>query len=402
MTVFISDAVHTGRLAFGATHPPSGPASREFAELSALYQASLVAAGHAVQPVLRPEIYQTAVARQALGVADGDWHLAVKPIEHFRPFHGLPNVLVCNWPYPELSVSRLGPSPFSDQVRLLNQADAVACCTGFTAEALRAAGVQRVVVLPPHVPGPAGIARKRPDEQVFLTVADIDRLPRQLGRTIEGFAQARALHGGLRLVVRLLGAPPRPAAALRSDVLQALEHRPTELVRPSGKDARHDEQPELPSDSLRSEQALALGESDGAVSFTAGGRETPADFFLCASAAEGLPVPLVQAMLAGVPLVTTMSSGIGSFLVPGSAVAIETLRAAAHPDDEPMARRMRLTVNPPTAQAVRDAVLAAASLDGPARANMAATCRHLADRHFGLAAFQSGLAQLDRLVAGRR
>ena len=87
--VFVSDAVDAERLAFGAGRPPAGGAWKT---LSSLYQASLAAYGHTVQPLIRPEIYQSEAARHMIGVAAGDWHLAVKPTEHLRPFHGMANV----------------------------------------------------------------------------------------------------------------------------------------------------------------------------------------------------------------------------------------------------------------------------------------------------------------------
>src|SRR4051794_29621997 len=97
--VFVSDAIGPERQIFdppGSNHPTGWKA------LSAHYQASLIACGWQVAPVIRPEVYQTGWAAKAIGAEEGDWHLAVKPIEHLRPFHLMPNVFVCDWPFPEL------------------------------------------------------------------------------------------------------------------------------------------------------------------------------------------------------------------------------------------------------------------------------------------------------------
>jgi hypothetical protein len=148
-TVFVSDAVLDERLAFGVAPKAASPTLRRWKSLSALYQASLVACGYRVENIQRPEIYQTDIARQVRGVSDGDWHLAIKPIEHIRPFHGIPNVFVCDGPVSELSSRRLPGSPFTDRAGLLARADVVACCSPLTAQSLRNAGIARVVNLPP-------------------------------------------------------------------------------------------------------------------------------------------------------------------------------------------------------------------------------------------------------------
>ena len=143
--VFISDALDAERLPFAADRQPVRGAWKM---MSVLYQASLTACGHAVQPVIRPEIYQTAAARRLVGAVEGDWHLAVKPIEQLRPFHGIANVFVCNWPFAELSCGSQGVSPFFDHVRLLGSANAVICCTECTTQTLRRAGIVSATTLP--------------------------------------------------------------------------------------------------------------------------------------------------------------------------------------------------------------------------------------------------------------
>ena len=355
--VFVSDAIHQQRLIFGPAQPPG---LKGWAALSALYQASLAACGYRIEPVIRPEIYQAGLARQVLGVAPGDWHLAVKPIEHIRPFHGIPNVFVCDWRFPELSASSYGVSPFFDQVRLLRQADAVLCCTGFAAQVLRDAGIERVITLPPCIPSPVLVRSGPPERQSFLLLAD----GRPLGRVVEAFAQAQARQHDLHLAV----CTP-DAASLGPRVLETVGRRTLQT-------------------------AVSFLEPPADWTELLGS----ADFFLCDSPASGLHLPMVQAMLAGVPLVTTANSGIGSVLSPDAAIPIATHSAAADGEAEPVARHMHLTCNPATIEGVRDAILAAADLDALARAHMARIARGIAERKFGLAAFKAGLAGLGQFV----
>jgi glycosyltransferase involved in cell wall biosynthesis len=380
--VFVSDAILQERLIIGPGRPSHAQQDRAlwgWKALSALYQASLVACGYRIAPIARPEIYQTDIARRILDVEPGDWHLAVKPIEHLRPFHGIPNVFVCDWPFPELSTGPLGDSPFFDQARLLQMADAVLCCTDFTRDTLRATGIERVVTLPPHIP-----PRQREDVGSsdplshqgggcrFLSVVDVNHLSRQLGPTIEGFAQAAWHHDGLSLVICVQGAGAETLAGLRQRVEQAVTTaKPDETISVFG----------------------------GAGVDGAAGLYASADFFLCTSAAAGLSLPLIDAMLAGVPLVTTLNAGIASFLPQEIAVPIATELGTLDRDDEPIARFLPLTSNAPTAAAVRDAVLAAAALDDAARSRMAVIGRETAERRFGLEAFKADLSALSAFVS---
>ncbi len=360
--VFVSDAVGAERLAVG---PQPKQLARGWKALSALYQASLAACGIETVQLLRPEIYQTDQARAVLGVAAGDWHLAVKPIEHLRPFHGIPNVFVCDWAFPELSGSALGDSPFFDQVRLLRQADAVLCCTDFTTRTLHAAGVERAFTMPPRIAAHPGRADRHGQPSRLLCVVELDQLARQLGPAIEGVAQAAARHGGLHLTVCLQGGgePDMDAVRQRLDPGAAV--------------------------SVVSDAALP-------------GLLDAADIVLSCHAAAGLFLPLVDAALAGVPLVTTMGAGTGSYLPPDAAVPIATEPDLLDGVGEPIGRFMPLTSNPPTAAAVRDAILMAVALDGATRARMVQTARAAAERHFGLTAFQTGLARLAGLLAQER
>ncbi len=346
-TVFLSQALEGERLIHGPRQAATARTARRWETLAGLYAASLEACGCRVERVVRPEIYQTAAARQVLGVHAGDWHLAVKPIEHVRPFHGLPNVFVCDWPYPELSSRMLGGFPFFNQMRMLRMADAVMCCTEFTAQTLRGAGLERVLTLPPAIHCQTRPTPVLPGQR-FLCAAEAG----PLGPIIEGFAQAAAQRPDLRLVVC-------------GDGLDAAAGEP------------------FVTRADRSELESLLGE---------------ADFFLCGAAASGLSLPLVQAMLAGVPLVTALSSGTASLLPEGAAVPIATRRDTVGADDEPIGRFMPLTCHPPTAEGVRDAVLAAAGLDAASRARLAALARESAERRFGTPAFAAGLVELGDLL----
>ena len=365
-TVFLSHAIGAERLPFAAGRPPDSPERRRWRALSTLYRDSLAVSGFGVEDVLRPEIYQTELAREALGVAAGDWHLAVKPIEHLRPFHGIPNVFVCDWPHPALCAASAPGAPFLHHLRVLRHAGVVACCTERTTATLRAAGVDRAVTVPPFVPARGRVrksvptARRGPHARcVFLAAVDAAEGDRH-APLLRGFAQAQAQHGGLRLVAAVTGGDAGPLLS-----------------------------------------ALGVADPDAAISFVQedafGQLQTSADFFLWDGWPGGLPLPLAQAALRGLPLVAVPSPGLE--LPPSSTVAVASTRTALSEAEEPAARVMELFWDQATAEGVRDAVLAAASLPDAARADMARCCQEEAERRYGLRAFQSGLRDLLDLLA---
>lgn len=373
--IFVSDAILQERLTIGPAQSDQGPALWGWKALSALYQASLAACGYRIAPIVRPEIYQTDIAREVLGVVPGDWHLAVKPVEHLRPFHGIPNVFVCNWPFPELSAGPLGDSPFFDQSRLLRMADAVLCCTDFTTNTLRGVGVEQAFTLPPCILPPKDAApfrRSRHDARCrFVSVADAAHLSRQLGPTIAGFAKAARQRPGLSLVICVEAADAGLLADLRQRVAEVMT-------------------------TAEADETIAIL---GAGADGAAGLYAAADFFLCADAAPGLHLPLVRAMVAALPIVTTMTAGIEGLLPTNAAVPVATEPGTLDREDEPIARFLPLTTNPPTAATVCDAVLAAAALDDDARFRMAAIAQETAESRFGLLAFKAGLTQLRAFVS---
>jgi len=355
MTVFVSDALGGERLPFRAAPPSPLPGRAGWAALSACYRDGLAALGLAVSRVQRPEIYGAEVARAVRGVRAGDWHLAVTPLAHLRPFHGLPDVFAVDWPYAE-PPGPVGLPPFPDVLRLLRGAAAVACPTAAAARGLRAAGLARVVHLPPYVPGGgvgAPSTRAGTDGVRFLAVLPEGPGPRDLDPLVEGFAMARARCGDLRLAVALPGHGPPPGPLTAGvDVVRAAD---------------------LP------------GLLDGA------------DFLLSTAAPGASSLPRIGAMLAGVPLVAPVA-GAGDHPGPGEAVPLAVHPAEVRAEEEPLARRLALTLPRPAAAAVRDAVLAAASLDPAGRARIAGAARRAAGEAHGLPAFEAGLREIEAHV----
>lgn len=403
MTVFVSDAVGDERLPFRRSPSAARSAGerRSWAALSRLYRASLAACGRAVRRVERPEIYQAGIARTLLGVAAGDWHLAVTPIADLRPFHGLPNVLVCDWPYPELSGSDFGLSPFLDQLATLRKADAVLCPTAFTAETLRRAGLKRVVTLPPLVPIRPPDAPSPPPSAPTMTLADLQASRPGPGTTLADRLAALRTRGRT-IILATLGADEPAAEAVIRGVAGAIARSPgLSLILEAG--AAWPDGAAWPGEAARRGPAglPGLGQAAREIVLVGNAAEESwaetvrhVDFVLCGSPAAGLSPRLVEAMAAGVPVVASLGAGPGSYLTPEAAVPIAAPAGPVPPEAEPMARHMRLTGRPPAAEAIREAVLAAVNLPPEGRRRMAEAARDILARDFSRAAFEAGLARL--------
>lgn len=365
MTIFVSEAVGAERLPFVAGRPPITARIRRWKQLAALYREGLQACGLPVTPILRPEIYQSDVAREACNAKPGDWHMAIKPLEHLRPFHGLINVFVCDWAHPVLSTNSGPGAPFLNHARVLRQAEIVACCSEATALAVHRAGLHHVVYLPPFIADPARSGRplqrtSPPGECVCLAFMDADGPAYTWASLLQGFAMARRRNERLRLSVAVDGTATTDA--LRSDMLSRF------AVEDVG-------------DSI----SFSAAHQEGAVAHMA----PLADFFLDVSPLGGFPVSLVQAMRSGLPPIAAR----GAWLEPSEEAYVRatTVMGDVAVSEEPAAAVMRLRSERPDALSVCEALLAATSLSPPDRLAMAEAGRRFAETRFGLESFRRAL-----------
>ena len=376
MSVFISDTIREERLPFGLGNVQPTSWRGHFKHLSALYADGLRASGYDILSLVRPEIYQSEIARRICGVAAGDWHLAVKPIQDLRPFHGIPNVFVCDWLGVEFSNQEAAFSPFNDHAALLGQADAVICCTSAMTGILQRAGVV-AITLPPYIMMPAPKQDAKNDRRAalggttrFVTIAEFDRLRWRLELMIEGFAIARARGAPIVLTVFVQG----PKVLSPGDVA-------AEVARQLGRDG---------IDGSIHFVSVSTLQDQRWTEFAYG-----AEYFLMCSPTDGLPIALIEAMQAGIVPVATTSIGTTSVLVCGAAIVIETRPVSIDPAGGPLTESLYRTSYLPSAAAIGDAILAAVALDVSERASMADIGRDAMRACFGLEAFRLGIAHLE-------
>ena len=374
--IFFSHVLGPARLPFAATPPADSLTSDHWEDLASSYRDGLLACGKQIVDVLRPEIYSTDIAKSSLGVLAQDWHLVVKPIEHIRPFHGMANVFVSDWPFALLSSRTGGISPFFHQLRLLNRATAVACCTEATTTALRAAGVSRAIHVPPlRLTRRTKTAPRFRSARATCTVvasAEAKSLLRWHVPLIQGFASAWAQDSRLRLIVAVTGAELRPSTTLRAELLVAAGIEDPEgaiLVR---------------------SMPVATGLPEWLVQ---------ADCFIWEGRPFGLPLPLIDAALAGLPLIVSEAAAAAVGLPSGTYIPLATRLHPVETIDEPVVQVLPLWHQAPDAEAVREAILMAASFDRKILAARAPCIQRAMHDYFGLEAFRSGLDRLTNYLS---
>ncbi|RFC63638.1 glycosyltransferase family 1 protein [Fulvimarina endophytica] len=383
MTIFLSEAVGQERLPFGLNDGSESNARTHWKLLAEAYRRSFIAAGHTVTPVLRPEIYQSEIARRTLAIGPDDWHLCVKPVTHFRPFHGLTNVLVYDEPDPAFldavdPGSRTGA--LQDPFHLLRQADLVLCPTSHATRRLRAAGIERTATLPPMLSAPtvpvldfgeAANGSERP--VIFATASDREGMVRNLAPVIEGFVQARRHRSEIHLVVNVISGRTRSQADLRNEATQRI-----------GFDCLDSAITFLSAD--------PSGEARG--DWLAG-----CDYFLWTGPSGGLPIPLCEAMLAAIPAMTITTGDLTEVLGETSTLAI-TIDGEAAVSSETSSKDAYSGVpgSFPTAHSIRKAILAAASTSPDDRRMMGETSRSVLAERYGLDAFRTASKDVARLI----
>jgi glycosyltransferase involved in cell wall biosynthesis len=307
--------------------------------------------GYRPEPVPLPPFH--GLRRPANGNVPGraPIHLIFRSTENIRLIAGCYNISCFAWEFDVLKNDTLSfEHPFANQRRMLNACDEVWVASGHAAAVLQAHGVANVHRVPaPEDPQPrlvapeqrpASLAKLRGTAAVQLKISNMVRFEtrgavvslvgnpeianamaarklflavlnphdkrKNLHELLLGFAIAAASHPDAALLVKLV-LPPRAQAnaVLLSDILPRFE-RPISL--------RCDRILFLPA-FLSDEQLSALYDI--------------ADFYLCASVAEGQNLPVIEAMAHGVVPVSAIHTAMLDYLNDDNCVAIRTRKFAA-------------------------------------------------------------------------
>jgi glycosyltransferase involved in cell wall biosynthesis len=396
--------------------------SYRFAE--AKFAAAFAAAGVPLPLIAMPECHATAAAL-GLGAAGGTLvHLIFRSTEQIRLLKPAVNICCFAWEFEVLrDWTAPGEHPFLNQVRMLSLCDEIWVPCRFTAAVLRAHGVDRVHVIPAPVRGPA---TGRPSlVEALMTVGPVGAMP-LLAHFLRPQADvARDVAArGLTLIDRLAPRRSEPPPLIYLTILNPEDFRKNLdallrgfhhfqqavvdavlIVKVVTAEARFSLErviaevvpPKLAGGSILENDNIVfvggfLSETQMSALFGL------ADFYLCASLAEGQNLPLLEAMAHGCVPVTTANTAMADYITPDNAFVIETTRVAAPTEHLAGSRAGRpYQVDLCGARQVRDALLRSARARPPARRRRAEEAARAAREGFGHAAVWPAIAA--RLIA---
>ena len=340
-----------GGEALGHAHYSYGFAARYFEQMFA-------EAGVAIKPIRHPEQFKTAAFAQTHGLTQGPntdryIHLMFRSTEHLRPIQGCYNIACFAWEFPVLKTrGRSDESRVEQQAQMLSLCDEVWTPCRYGVDVLRRNGLKSTHYIPAPVPRPEppGAGREaamrtlslvetmhlcsisaprmevaerivakavKPLQfqpslkavlerggKIFLTVCNPGDLRKNLVNLIDGFLMAARERDDCVLVVKLAtsGSRREPVGYVH-EVLKGLFGAPHAL---------DEAQVIFIGGYIPDEQMDALYDL--------------ADFYLCASIAEGQNLPLLEAMARGCVPVSTCNTAMMDYLDEKCAVIVEEAR----------------------------------------------------------------------------
>lgn len=365
---FISSAVNEEKLPFiGDEQIKFGNSHYSWKVVANLYRRGLGAAGMEIQGVVRPEIYQSKISRNVLGIKHDDVHLAVKPIEHIRPFYGIRNIFICGWEFSEFSDMHLDGNPFYNQINTLRHASQVWCWSSFTVNNLKSYGVNNAIAMPPPVILPHAFDGKSirhinslaldttrvptPDDvrplgdvlnlykgnSIFLSILNPFDKRKQFKSMLTAFQLALNQKPNMVLIVKLI-----------IDNQKTVLHNIQELLLVHHEFEGKSDHIIFISETLTDSQMIELSQS--------------ANFYLCTSSTEGLNLPMIEAMAQGVVPISSNATAMADYIHVENSIVIDCEKLRTDGAYHFLHNHLQTTHFPPRLSSITDALIVAASM----------------------------------------
>jgi glycosyltransferase involved in cell wall biosynthesis len=399
MRFFMSNAIDEEKLPFNPIEEVKfGRAHYSWKIVADLYRHGLEAAGIETQIVTRPEIYQSKIAQNVFGVRHDDIHIAVKPIEHIRPFPGMKNIFVAGWEFPQFSTSSFNGNPLNDHIKILKRADQVWCWSNFTTNNLRLYGINAAITMPPpviipgvsdeitvddirtlalntsRVPVPtdfkklADVLGAFENSTIFFSVLNPFDRRKQINLMLTAFQSALSKNQNMILIVKLVIDNIGTTLGNIQEILPAYYgfHGENDRIIFIG-------------ETLTKSQMVKLMQK--------------ADFYLCTSSTEGLNLPMIESMFHGVVPVSPKASAMADYIHEENSIVIEYEESLTDGPYHYLHNYLPTTHFPPRLTSVIDALILASDISEGAYRSLSDRAKKDVYEKYSVKAFTTKILQ---------
>ncbi|WP_341907110.1 glycosyltransferase [Sandarakinorhabdus limnophila] len=348
-----------------------------------------------IKDIVAPDIYQHELAREAAGIRNSDIHLIDKPVEHLRPLFGNKNVAIQVWEFPELSTQSHGGDPRLNQVEMLRKMDSVWCGSSFTADTMLSYGISAIHLPPPvshfvirdqedlgHIPAvrlnsldnhpveTEDLTAVLDGRDVYLSIlAPFDRR-KNIVNLIKGFCESQLSENSI-LLIKLVIDNVGTTVGNINDILSIhfdLKIKCQNIV--------------FVGAYLSERQMSCL--------------YNRASFYVSAASAEGLNLPLIEAMTLARPVIAPNNTAMRDYVSSKHAVVMEFESKTAEGPIHALHRFIETTHFPPSTIQVTDAFNRAGLMSRPDAASLGKRGARFVNSLFGMKAFGSRLRNFEK------
>jgi hypothetical protein len=354
-----------------------------------------------VESIDAPDIYQDRIAQAVARLKSDVIHLVDKPIEFLRPMFDRYNVSVMVWEFEEFSNTSVKGNPTLNQIHMLRQMDDIWCGSSFTQRSLAAYGVKARFLPPPvahfitsqmasidnipyvplntekfvvESPDPLGdVIASLGEKILFLTILAPYDLRKNFKALIEGFRDSEASKTSILLVKLVI------------DNVHTTVGNINEIAKVHyGID-------------IQSDNILFIG--DYLTDAQLNKLYSITSFYVTASSAEGLNLPLIESMGRGLPALSINRTAMEDYVNDENAIVISSSRVLTKGNMHALSGSLKTTHYPPTKKAMSQAFDRAARMTRNDREAMGAKGADTVHKIYGLDEFMARIEEFESSVS---
>lgn len=399
--VFISNYIEKEKIPNFREEQPFayGAAHYSWKIVANLYKYGFESANIDVLPIARPEIYQDIIAHDCINLRADDTHIAIKPVEHIRPFYGMRNIFISGWEFAEFSENEYNNNPFYNQINLLKGADEIWCWSNFTKRNLHTHGLKQAITMPPPVlrveedktesinliptlslnttrlPTPEDVITlgeiftQHDKESRFLTILNPFDKRKQIVLLLKSFSEALQHNPNIILIVKLI-----------------IDNKGTTLGNIQEILSTHYQYNDI------SDKILFIGENLTNNQMRELMRNCT--FYFCTSSAEGLNLPLIEAMSLGLIPISTDATAMGDYINKYNAIILPYEKTTTIGQYHAFSNNIQSTHYPPILESISQSLLYATSLTDTIKKELSFNAKKTVEDKYSVNAFIEKLTGL--------